>query len=255
MRRNNIRSRPVPKRSRKNEGDIVQQIAIPIIIACVLYMAYATITRRGHSVYVAQAATPGSVQVVVETAKPETQKAVKSASKSVPTPAKPFVAKPVSTDFASLPVKLNRFGARLPLTPGHNLAFETLKNVPGAKVSNATLTFYGIDRKSTGKSPGDRGYGITRMGYDARPCKVTGRCVYAAANLQWLGINPNSDYPKKIWIEGLGFRLVTDTGSAFRGTHDRFDILVRSDTEADKLGRINRRVVILPDNYPFPFTE
>lgn len=94
-----------------------------------------------------------------------------------------------------------------------------------------TLTAYNLDKVSTGKSPGDKGFGVTATGTRAS----TGRTV---------AVDPTViPYGSLLYIEGVGWRLAEDTGGAIRGHH--IDILVDTRGTALKFGvKRNQRVEV-----------
>ncbi|MFB5190449.1 3D domain-containing protein [Alicyclobacillus fastidiosus] len=84
------------------------------------------------------------------------------------------------------------------------------------------LTAYNLDRRSTGKSPGEPGYGITSTGTFA----ATGRTV---------AVDPHViPYGSLLYIDGIGWRVAEDTGGAIRGHH--IDVLVDSRQRALQFG-------------------
>jgi len=89
-------------------------------------------------------------------------------------------------------------------------------------LSNVTLTAYSAHVESTGKSPGDSGFGITRTG-----TKVTeGRTI---------AVDPGT-IPLGWWvyIEGIGYRRAEDTGSAVKG--NKIDVYYDSESYAQQFG-------------------
>lgn len=72
---------------------------------------------------------------------------------------------------------------------------------------SCTLTAYTSGYESTGKKPGDPGYGITASGTVA----TVGRTI--AVDPQVISIG------SKVYIEGLGIRYAEDTGAAVKGKH------------------------------------
>lgn len=91
---------------------------------------------------------------------------------------------------------------------------KTLKNV--------TLTAYSAGPESTGKKPGDKGYGITRSGTKVQE----GRTIAVDPKVIPLGW--------WVYIEGVGLRRAEDTGSAVKGS--KIDIYYESEKTADKFG-------------------
>lgn len=85
-----------------------------------------------------------------------------------------------------------------------------------------TLTAYNLDRQSTGKSPGDPGYGVTASGTRAS----IGRTV---------AVDPKViPYGSLLYIEGIGWRIAEDTGGAIQGHH--IDVLVNNRRKAVHFG-------------------
>lgn len=85
------------------------------------------------------------------------------------------------------------------------------------------VTAYSNHYQSTGKRPGDNGYGITRSG------AKTVEGVTIAADWRVL--------PKGtvVWIEGVGKRVVQDTGGAIKG--NKIDVYFESEARAMDFGR------------------
>jgi 3D (Asp-Asp-Asp) domain-containing protein len=74
-------------------------------------------------------------------------------------------------------------------------------------ILNCKLTAYTSGFESTGKRPGDPGYGITSSGRVA----TIGRTIAVDPNVISIG--------SKVYIEGLGIRYAEDTGGAVKGHH------------------------------------
>ncbi|MFC4600545.1 ubiquitin-like domain-containing protein [Cohnella hongkongensis] len=89
-------------------------------------------------------------------------------------------------------------------------------------LSNVTLTAYSADFASTGKSKGDKGYGITRSGTKVQE----GRTIAVDPKVIPLGW--------WVYIEGIGFRRAEDTGSAVKGK--KIDVYYDSEAYATKFG-------------------
>lgn len=98
-----------------------------------------------------------------------------------------------------------------------------------------TITAYNLDRISTGKDPGDPGFGITATGTFAK----TGRTV---------AVDPAViPYGSLLFIEGVGWRIAEDTGGAIRGHH--IDVLMPSRRNALQFGVKQCKVTVyIPDN-------
>lgn len=92
------------------------------------------------------------------------------------------------------------------------------------------VTFYTAGVESTGKSRGDKGYGITASGTTVSE----GRTVACPKSIP---------FGTKIHIEGFGYRVCEDRGGAIVEGH--LDIYVDSLTKARKLGRQKLLVTVL----------
>ena len=93
------------------------------------------------------------------------------------------------------------------------------------------FTAYTANFESTGKSPGDRGYGITKSG-----AKVT---EYVTISVDPRIIPLGS----VVYIEGLGYRTAQDTGSAIKG--HIIDLYIPDLQEAKKFGRQKLKVYLV----------
>jgi len=93
----------------------------------------------------------------------------------------------------------------------------------GAYLGEYTITYYCGCKKCCGKTDG-----ITKLGTTA----TAGRTVGA----DWNVIAPTT----KIYIEGIGERVVEDTGEGIQGNH--IDVFVEDHATALKLGRATRKV-------------
>ncbi|MDI3327584.1 MAG: 3D domain-containing protein [Alicyclobacillaceae bacterium] len=118
----------------------------------------------------------------------------------------------------------------------------TEKSVPAAgrpasplAVFYCTLTAYTAGPESTGKSPGDPGYGITSSGKVA----TDGRTVAVDPNVIPIGT--------KLYIEGIGYRVAEDTGGAIRGF--RIDVYMNDLAKARQFG-VKRDVPVYIVEYP-----
>lgn len=85
------------------------------------------------------------------------------------------------------------------------------------------ITAYSNHYRSTGKNPGDDGYGVTASGVKTK------QGVTIAADWDVL--------PKgtTVWIEGVGKRVVQDTGSAIKGK--KIDVYFLKESDAIEFGR------------------
>ncbi|MCM3257041.1 3D domain-containing protein [Paenibacillus lautus] len=95
-----------------------------------------------------------------------------------------------------------------------------------------TLTAYTNGPESTGKRPGNKGYAITASGKRT----VEGRTIAADPRVLPMGT--------KVYIEGVGQRVVEDTGSAIKG--QKIDVFIDDLDRALEFGRKkNVRVKII----------
>ena len=85
------------------------------------------------------------------------------------------------------------------------------------------VTFYTAGYESTGKNAGDSGYGVTASGTIVKQ----GRTAACPKNIP---------FGTKLYIEGYGYRICEDRGSAINNSH-KLDVYVDSLSEAKKLGR------------------
>lgn len=89
-------------------------------------------------------------------------------------------------------------------------------------INNVTLTAYSAGVASTGKTPGDHGYGVTASGTTV----TEGRTIAVDKNVIPLGW--------WVYIEGIGYRRAEDTGSAING--NKIDVYFDSTAYANKFG-------------------
>ncbi|WP_051585926.1 3D domain-containing protein [Caldanaerobius polysaccharolyticus] len=94
-----------------------------------------------------------------------------------------------------------------------------------SRVMTMEATAYSCSYSDTGKSPGDRGYGITALGIKARP-------GVAAVDPSVIPLGT------RLYVEGYGYALAADTGSAIVG--NKIDLYF---TEPEKAQRYGRRLV------------
>jgi 3D (Asp-Asp-Asp) domain-containing protein len=118
---------------------------------------------------------------------------------------------------------------------------QSLSDVSDAKLIHCTLTAYTAGYESTGKSPGEEGYGLTSTGTQATQ-GVT------------VAVDPSIiPYGTKLYIPGIGYRVAEDTGGAIIGDH--VDIFYDSLSTARNFGvKHDCPVYILPDWYHIPMS-
>ena len=101
---------------------------------------------------------------------------------------------------------------------------------PQGKVLTMNASAYDLSYASTGKNPGDKGYGITASGMKAGPGVVA--------------VDPRViPLGTKLYIEGYGNAIAGDTGGAIKG--NRIDLFFSSNSEAMNFGRRTVKVTIL----------
>lgn len=87
-------------------------------------------------------------------------------------------------------------------------------------------TAYTADYESTGKSPGDSGFGITASGTVAK--RNTGSYSSVAVDPRVIPLGT------KLYVEGYGYAIAEDTGGAIKG--NSIDLFYNSSSEADNWG-------------------
>ncbi len=92
----------------------------------------------------------------------------------------------------------------------------------GRALGKFTLTAYTAGPESTGKQPGDTGYGITASGNPV----VEGITIAVDPEVIPIG--------SRVFIEGIGYRVAQDTGSAIKG--NRIDVYLEDLAEARQFG-------------------
>jgi 3D (Asp-Asp-Asp) domain-containing protein len=92
------------------------------------------------------------------------------------------------------------------------------------------VTAYTANAESTGKSPGDTGYGITASGEHVRENYT-------------LACPPSMAFGTRLEIEGIGERVCTDRGGAIK--EGRLDIYIAELKEARQFGRQRLQVRII----------
>lgn len=101
----------------------------------------------------------------------------------------------------------------------------------GIRWRTMTATAYTAGRESTGKAPGDAGYGVTASGLPARPGVVA--------------VDPSViPLGTILWVQGYGLAVALDTGSAIRG--DRIDVFLPDLDAALAWGVRSVLVALLP---------
>ncbi|MHB1628662.1 MAG: 3D domain-containing protein [Bacilli bacterium] len=114
------------------------------------------------------------------------------------------------------------------LSPVLNAA-ESLRKMAVINTFDCKLTAYGPGFASTGKHPGDPGYGITATGHAAKPR----RTVAVDPSLIPLG--------SLVYIDGVGYRIAEDVGGAIKGPH--IDVFFADDNDAKVFG-VKRHVKV-----------
>jgi 3D (Asp-Asp-Asp) domain-containing protein len=92
----------------------------------------------------------------------------------------------------------------------------------GQALGEFTLTAYTAGPESTGKKPGDPGFGITSSGERAE------EGVTIAVDPRFIPIG------SRVYIEGIGYRVAQDTGSAIKGK--RIDVFMNDVHVARQFG-------------------
>lgn len=100
-------------------------------------------------------------------------------------------------------------------------------------VGEFKVTWYTAGPESTGKTPDHPEYGITATGTEVTP----GQTIAA----DWNVLPPGT----KVYIEGIGERIVEDSGGAVKGKH--VDVYIPSVEEANKRGVSYAKVYILEE--------
>jgi 3D (Asp-Asp-Asp) domain-containing protein len=114
-------------------------------------------------------------------------------------------------------------------------AVEPTVHKPKGNKQHFTLTAYSNDYRSTGKNQGDPEFGITASGSKTR------EGVTIAAD--WTVLPKGT----RVYIAGLGVRVVQDKGSAIKG--NKIDIYFESEQDALDFGRKkNAEVVVFGEN-------
>lgn len=108
--------------------------------------------------------------------------------------------------------------------------------VLGVYVMKATA--YDLSYESTGKVPGDRGYGLTRMGTQARPGVV-------AVDPTVIPLGSRLYIESSDGFKDYGFAVAEDTGSAIKG--NKIDLFIDDSSLARRFGNRYVRVYILDE--------
>ncbi|MCL6453590.1 MAG: 3D domain-containing protein [Alicyclobacillus sp.] len=101
--------------------------------------------------------------------------------------------------------------------------------VPKRELGEFIVTAYALTPRSTGKVPGQPGFGVTASGTRAQ----VGRTIAVDPSVIPMGSLVYIDLP------GVGWRLAEDTGGAIQGRH--IDLLLPSDNAALSFG-VKRKV-------------
>ena len=104
------------------------------------------------------------------------------------------------------------------------------------KIITMNASAYDLSYESTGKRPGDKGYGITASGTKARPgvASVDPRVIPLGTKLYIESLDSRADY---------GYAVAEDTGGAIKG--NKIDLFFSSRSDALNFGRRNVKVHIL----------
>ena len=119
-------------------------------------------------------------------------------------------------------------GAGKESKPNENKTVELPKDAGNNKY---VITAYCACYDCCNKRPTDKGYGITASGVKAQ------QGITVAADTKVL------PFGTKIYIEGVGERIVQDTGSAIKGK--KIDLYFENHQEAWNFGRQTKEVTIL----------
>ncbi len=99
---------------------------------------------------------------------------------------------------------------------------EALGRLAVVHTYDCKLTAYSAGFESTGKNPGDPGYGITATGKMAKPRHT----IAVDPNLIPLG--------SLVYIDGIGYRVAEDIGGAIKGSH--IDVFYPDENDAKIFG-------------------
>lgn len=118
-----------------------------------------------------------------------------------------------------------------PTTKSHTFTATDAPPAKQQRLGQFTITAYSLSAKSTGKVPGQVGFGVTSSGTHA----VVGRTIAVDPSIIPIGTFIFIDLP------GIGWRLAEDTGGAIRGQH--IDLLLPSDAAAVRFG-VKRQIPV-----------
>jgi len=108
-------------------------------------------------------------------------------------------------------------------------------NIRYTKSLKVRATAYNADFDSTGKSPGDPGYGITSTG---------ARAKRNADGYSTIAVDPRViPLGTKLWVDGYGYAIAEDVGGAIKGNH--IDLYFDSSSEMWDWGSRSVNVYIL----------
>ena len=115
------------------------------------------------------------------------------------------------------------------LVPGYN-AVAAKDTLAVRRVLHVVATGYEAGPRSTGKQPDHQWYGVTSIGWQAKPGIIA--------------VDPRIiPYRTRLYVPGYGFGIAGDTGSAIVG--HRIDLFYDTEQEAMRWGRRNLQVYIL----------
>ena len=115
------------------------------------------------------------------------------------------------------------------LVPGYN-AVASKDTLAVRRVLHVVATGYEAGPRSTGKQPGHQWYGVTSIGWQAKPGIIA--------------VDPNViPYGTRLYVPGYGFGIAGDTGGAIVG--HRIDLFYDTEQEAMRWGRRNLPMYIL----------
>ncbi len=113
--------------------------------------------------------------------------------------------------------------------PGYN-AVAAKDTLAVRRVLRVVATGYEAGPRSTGKQPDHQWYGVTSIGWQAKPGIIA--------------VDPRIiPYRTRLYVPGYGFGIAGDTGSAIVG--HRIDLFYNTEQEAMRWGRRNLSVYIL----------